>query len=399
MRNLRPRLHPAHLRPEPHLRRLHSSDARETPSEGAMGRRLSDLAESALESSSKRAAEEAQFDEGLRRRLQDRIASASIRAEHPSAFAEVEAPSAARKDARDAAAAKPWSGAETVEDASRRMLGGPKRLPMARPRIPRASRIENAMDQSTAYTALKESGMSAEEKEQFLQLQRERFRPGARDLPATLSGLASLANERIEEAIARGQFKNLPRGKPHEADHNSSSPFIDTTEYLMNKMIKKQDIVPPWIEKQKELSTAAGRFRARLRSDWKRHAARAIASDGGGLAQQVRRAEDFAAAERSQQNTFRDPAWETTERAFHELSIKSLNSLTRTYNLMAPPAAQRPYYGLQRELNACYADVAPLVADEIRERAVSPRTRVERQSLPAGVAAFRWKDVWRDMWS
>lgn len=65
----------------------------------------------------------------------------------------------------------------------------------------------------------------------------------------------------------------------------------------MNKIIQKQEIVPPWIEKQQELTSAASKFRARLRQDWKRHAARMIASAGGSLQDQVRRAEAYAAAE------------------------------------------------------------------------------------------------------
>jgi hypothetical protein len=400
-----------------------------------MSRRLSEMTESALETG----------------------VSASIRSEYPSAFAEVEAPSAARKDARAIAGARRWSGMEAVEESSRIVLESSHRraptlardLPVTAqmPKVSPGARIKNAIDQTAAY-AHKESGMSAEEKEQFLKEQRERFQPGARDIPSTLSGLASLANERIEEAIARGQFKNLPRGKPQEVDHNSSSPFMDTTEYLMNKMIKNQDCVPPWIAKQQELATAVRRFRARLRSDWKRHAARVIASHGGSLRQQIRRADEFAAAElsltskpnasqgqSSDQMTpispvnrdsvgplerepftpnpnqtgvvFRDPAWEATERAFHELSIKSLNSQTRTYNLMAPRAAQRPCYSLQRELKSCYADIAPLVGEEIRQRAASSKrtTMVEsvvhgKSALAAtGVSEFRWKDVWRDMWT
>lgn len=439
MQNLRLTLHRVRLRPESHQRRFQSSGVpkngdtpKDTPDEGAMARRLSEMTESALETggkSARRAVEEAHFDESLRQRLQDRIASASLRSEHASAFSQVEAPSAARKDALEIAGARPWSGTETVEETSWRMLDSrvpiqnlpvPTRLRSASP----GARIENAMDQSTTYAALKESGMSAEEKGQFLKEQRERFQPGARDIPSTLSGLASLANERIEEAIARGQFKNLPRGRPQEADHNASSPFIDTTEYLMNKMIKRQDIAPPWIEKQKELSTAVRRFRKRLRSDWKRHAARAIASHGGSLSQQMRRAEEFAAAELSLAKAdnmtpssnhlgsvvFRDAAWETTERAFHELSIKSLNSLARTYNLMAPPAAQRPYHSLQRELKTCYADVAPLVGEEIRQRATSTKRNVVGSASPGNpasatplpaprVSEFRWKDVWRDVWT
>jgi hypothetical protein len=38
---------------------------------------------------------------------------------------------------------------------------------------------------------------------------KERFTPGARAMPNSIRGLAALANERIEDAIARGQFKVL----------------------------------------------------------------------------------------------------------------------------------------------------------------------------------------------
>ena len=111
--------------------------------------------------------------------------------------------------------------------------------------------------------------------------------------------LASLANERIDAAIAAGSFQKIPRGtkaRP-ERDYNSCSPFIDTTEYLMNRIVKRQDIVPAWIEKQQEILTCATRFRARLRADWRRHAARIIASEGGSLGEQMNRARLYALAE------------------------------------------------------------------------------------------------------
>src|SRR5690348_2707270 len=65
----------------------------------------------------------------------------------------------------------------------------------------------------------------------------------------------------------------------------------------MNKMIKRQDIVPPWIEKQQELLKTAENFRGRLRHDWKRHASRMIAARGGTLEQQIARAAAHARAE------------------------------------------------------------------------------------------------------
>jgi hypothetical protein len=283
--------------------------------------------------------------------------------------------------------------------------------------------------------------MSEKEREQRFKELKERFSPHSRAVvPGTIQGLASLANERIEDAIARGQFKNLPRGKKIERDYNASSPFLDTTEYFMNKIIQKQDIVPPWIEKQQELVSTVHKFRARLRNDWKRHAARMIASKGGTLQQQMQRAEAYAKAELianprikepnsssspahtsqislsgglkvslsaseptvdddivAQPNApregpaasasasgdaapaihpFRDPTWESTESSYLKLSINQLNSLTRSYNLQAPDLAKKPYFSLARELNACYAEVAPQLADAIRERATAPKAKM-----------------------
>ncbi len=323
--------------------------------------------------------------------------------------------------------------------------------------------------------------MTDEEREKVRKELRERFTPGARPMPTTLTGLASLANERIEDAIARGQFKNLPRGKGKnvERDYNANSPFLDTTEYFMNKIIQKQEIVPPWIEKQQELVKAVSSFRGRLRNDWKRHVARSISSKGGSLEDQMRRAQGFALAEEKQNPKqvkverlseidsdgtlstvtvmetpelqasgsgesgsettitvtesapedapvaesatpvvpiegapepaatsaadaptttdpppsnayppkarpvlpmaypFRDAAWEKTESAYHTLAVTDLNNLTRSYNLMAPKIAQKPYYSLPRELARCFADVAPQISDEISHRANAPKVKME----------------------
>lgn len=312
-------------------------------------------------------------------------------------------------------------------------------------------RLANARDRTSAYALSQDSSLSEPEKEQIRKQLKERFTPGVRPMPGTVQGLAALANERIDDAIARGQFRNIARGKGKniERDYTASSPFLDTTEYFMNKIIQKQEIVPPWIEKQQELVKEAAVFRARLRADWKRHAVRVIASKGGSLEEQVRRARAYAAAEVTMNSKsqkvealseikegkvshvtvtnvpspssslktpssiisvseeasdvsstlvsattptppkspiphpspslltlplFRDPAWESIEHAYHALTISSLNSLTRSYNLQAPDLAKKPYFSLSRELASCFADVAPQLATELLERARAPTT-------------------------
>ncbi len=398
-----------------------------------------------------------------------------------------------------------------LNDAHKPLRGnGPPRIPT--PRGPPASvdmrmkkavrkshgeRLANARDRTSVYALSQDQSLSEKEREKMRKILKERFAAGARPMPGSVQGLAALANERIEDAIARGQFNNIARGKGLnvERDHNANSPFLDTTEYFMNKIIQKQEIVPPWIEKQQELIKAANVFRARLRADWKRHAARVIASKGGPLETQVRRAEAYAVAEAasnpkatktesmseidhegrlaqitvteiptpSTETTdstitvsedlaiepstsheapdipiqpspstpethpptppplpnlppFRDPAWESLERAYHTLAITEINNITRSYNLQAPDLAKKPYFSLDRELRACFADVATRLPAEIRERARRPeKIRVEVVGHRAGGVLERFsgekvqvydstkpkygfREFWKDLW-
>ncbi|GAB1312693.1 DnaJ homologue subfamily C member 28 conserved domain-containing protein [Madurella fahalii] len=442
----------AHSKPPSEPRRPPDPD----PEPGPMARRLEQATEDALLTggrAGRRAIEEAGFDEELKAKLLDKVASAKFNVEHSSALSQAgitsRIPDSAGLGTRAIAASQAWTGEETTEDAVLRMLDDAKK-PLApglrgKPRMPdlkpvdmrlrreapvsRGQRAAGARDKAHAYGGLgmKDSGLSVEEREAVKREFRERFAPGARAMPNTVSGLAALANERIEDAIARGQFKNIPRGKGVERDTRADNPFIDTTEYIMNKMIKRQEIVPPWIEKQQELVKAAHTFRARLRNDWKRHAARMIASRGGTLDEQIARATAYARAEEAHNprrrnvdqisvptnstddvimlqrsspqppsptqpapsqpdeaqvhtpppqqqpsQPFRDPTWEASELAYHTLAIANLNTLTRSYNLMAPDLAKKPYFSLDRELRNCFADVAPEVAGEIRIRATKP---------------------------
>ncbi|KAJ0124343.1 hypothetical protein J7T55_005681 [Diaporthe amygdali] len=473
------------------------------PEPGPMARRLEEATEEALlmgGRAGRRAIEDAGFNEELKQRLLDKVADAKFREEHAVSLRDAgltgNVPEAAGRGTRDLASAQPWTGTETESDAVLRMLNDAHK-PLkpglrGKPKTPSPSgtpvdmrlkkqtavstgrKMANAREAASVYAGMgfkdKEKGLSDKEKEAMKKELRERFSPAARAIPNTISGLAALANERIEDAIARGQFKHIPRGKGVERDARADNPFIDTTEYIMNKMIKKQEIVPPWIEKQQELVKAATVFRARLRNDWRRHAARMIASRGGTLEQQMRTAEEYARAEEvhnpRRRNSdqvavptnstddvvmvamrqealpvstaevpapapaatsepeitltkpFRDADWEAAERSYMELAINNMNTLTRAYNLMAPELAKKPYFSLERELKACFADVAPQVANEIKDRARRPSKSGQGQVGPqAGSLLDRFvmegksskvydsraphygfKEFWKDLW-
>jgi len=500
-----------------------SSEASQQES-GAMSRRLAEATEDAvLEGgrAGRKAIEEAGFSEELKQKLLERVQAQKFQSDNAAAFAEAGLSSRAGRGTRDIAASPAWTGTESTEDAVLRMLSdahkplkpglrgkanAPAVVDLRVQREPKQSsgqRLANARDKSSIYSIAKDTQMSEKEQEAMRKELKERFMPGARAMPSTFQGLAALANERIEDAIARGQFKNIPRGKAIERDARADNPFIDTTEYIMNKMIQRQDIVPPWIEKQQELVRAANVFRGRLRNDWKRHAARTISSRGGSLQEQVKRAEQNAESERfynpkkraveqisvptnvtsdpvmvkitqeapspmSRDNPvpvvqvavetkdaeipitepvqvpvttsatealggtspstpepatprplpapFRDSVWEKAELSYLTLAITNLNNLTRSYNLMAPELAKKPYFSLERELKSCYADVAPQLGQDIIERAARPaKDLVEKVGhRPGGLLEkfggetanvydskkplYGFREFWNDLW-
>lgn len=473
-----------------------------------MSRRLSEATDNALlvgGRAGRKAVEEAGFSEELKERLLERVQATKFRSENAAAFVEAGMSSNVGRGSREIATSQAWTGSEATEDIVLRMLDdsrkplrpgmrGPAKIPTPtidlrlrrQPKLRPGERLANARDKTSIYASSKDTQMTDKEREDMRKELKERFTPGARAMPNSIRGLAALANERIEDAIARGQFKNIPRGKAIERDARADNPFIDTTEYIMNKMIQRQDIVPPWIEKQQELMKAAHIFRARLRNDWKRQAARTIASRGGSLQEQMRAAERYAEAEKvhnpkkraveqisvptsatddpvmvkiiqespslstetpvqvllatkeglaiSSESTstqeerqnielraplplpFRIPTWEAAELSYLNLAITNLNNITRSYNLMAPDLAKKPYFSLERELKSCYADIAPQLAQEIKERAMRPAKELVEKigHRPGGVLErfatdqakiydskkplYGFKDFWNDLW-
>lgn len=481
-----------------------------------MSQRLQEATEEAFLTgghAGRKAIEDAGFSNELKERLFARVQDAKFRAENAGAFAEAGMPGSANRRTYADSTASAWTGSESTEGAVLRMLndahkplrgggGGKPRFPdlkpvdlriRATPQQSAGQRLASARERAAVYTDLgmkdkKDKNLTDDEREARRAEFRERFKPAGRTMPATLTDLAHLANERIEDAIARGQFKNIPRGPGIERDTRADNPFIDTTEYIMNKMIKQQNIVPPWIDKQQELIKAVHVFRSRMRNDWRRHAARTISSRGGSLEEQVRTARRYALAEeihnpaaikkvnvdevadsaptvdivtpltmvnvQQQLSTklseetsspneaagvhvgqaaqsapleadedimplsapFRDPAWLALEKTYMELSIANINSIARAYNLMAPELAKKPYYSLERELNRCYAEIAPQLADTILERASRPAKKAGAEGTvkPPGILDrfgtpttsrvydskephYGFKEMWRDL--
>jgi DnaJ family protein C protein 28 len=58
-------------------------------------------------------------------------------------------------------------------------------------------------------------------------------------------------SEQIEEAMERGEFRNLPgKGKPLKLDTN---PFLTPQARMANRLLKENGFAPRWIELEKEI--------------------------------------------------------------------------------------------------------------------------------------------------
>ena len=203
---------------------------------GPLARRLEEATEEALltgGSSGRRAIEDAGFSDELKEKLLHKIADAKFEGQCSGSFAQAGIPSSASKSIQHSHSSRPWAGTETTEDVALRMLHDAKpRLksqsqvkfqpPVVDTRIRRSvpqthgQRAASARDKASMYVGMDmkaSKGLSDEEREKMKAELRERFQPAARSVPVSISGLTALANSRIEDAISRGQFKDLPRVK------------------------------------------------------------------------------------------------------------------------------------------------------------------------------------------
>ncbi|ANB15238.1 hypothetical protein AWJ20_2864 [Sugiyamaella lignohabitans] len=335
-------------------------------------------------------------------------------------------PAGAPKQAREIAESIPWSGTESVHDANLRMLmdvhkplkpglagnvKGTLRPPKFKPPPSRSERLFKARESSLDYTLNKEAGdtpkggsMKADIEEEsgpsFKELYKERLL-GPSGIPSAFAAINSLASQRIEDAIARGQFRDIPRGKPLEHDHHTSSPYIDTTEYFLNKIIQRQGAAPPWIEKQIKLNSGIEQFRNALVDRWRKKAVLMViqeanillSSDAPATSAEIERAVRIATSysniEADSNSTgardLRDTEWLKSERTYHELMINDINNTIRGYNLQAPGSARKGYLELEQELDLCFKTVAETLPSAVK-RYLVPNESMPDDAVPIGLS-------------
>ena len=299
-------------------------------------------------------------------------------------------PSSAPKSARDIAEAPAWTGRESAYDVSVRLLNDkhkPKKGVLQPPKGRKTSsvseRLANARERSLDHRlnskkSYQDNRSTDQEKEMGFAITAEKFL-GPVGASGVISSIHSLASQRIEDAMAKGEFKNIPRGKRLEPINNL--PYVGMTEYFLNEMIQREGAAPPWIERQTKLNVEIDQFRRRLLQSLQTRLIKNVLDKTHGLSAKQRI--EFSKKHYIHHRSSRDREWEIEHQEYHQLSIAEVNNTIRSYNLQAPESARRGYLDLERELvSACETVVSNLtVAIQSYHKVPIPPPVIESQSI------------------
>jgi DnaJ family protein C protein 28 len=154
---------------------------------------------------------------------------------------------------------------------------------------------------------LEERQLPAEESSETARARREQDR-------------ADLIEQRIQEAMANGEFDNLRgKGKPLPSNTN---PYLDRSQELAFGLLQNNNFAPEWIERDKEIRRELATAREHLGRAWQHY----------------------------QANPADEATWQAAVSRFEERLIK-LNRQIDHFNLIVPiPANQRFRLRLENEI-------------------------------------------------
>ncbi|WVQ82587.1 hypothetical protein IAT38_004717 [Cryptococcus sp. DSM 104549] len=156
-----------------------------------------------------------------------------------------------------------------------------------------------------------------------------------------------LVEDRIQRAREAGFFNiTTGKGKPIPKDPEARNPHLDSGELLMNRIVKRQGALPPWIELLNMLDSNLAAFRSTLLQTYTTHLVRNVMSTNS-----------LFPLPPLHSIPSQDEAWEAREYKFHQENIKQLNDLVRRMNAQAPSPARRNLLTLESELNKVRGEV------------------------------------------
>lgn len=171
---------------------------------------------------------------------------------------------------------------------------------------------------------------------------------------------AGLVEERIQRARESGFLKpTVGIGKPIPRDPEAGNPHIDSGELIMNRIVKRQGALPPWIELQNNLDAALSSFRNTLQQTYTTHLVRTVISTNV-----------LSPLPPLHAIPDHDEAWEARERKFHDENVRQINDLVRRMNALAPAVVRRGLVTRDIELERIRGEPLKMaVWEEVKRRA------------------------------
>lgn len=124
------------------------------------------------------------------------------------------------------------------------------------------------------------------------------------------------------------------------------NPLLGLSEVYMNRIIKRQGALPPWIELQNNLNTSQAAFRSLLLETYTKHMVRSILASN-----------PIDMLPSLEQIPGRDEAFEARHAKFHIESVRQLNTTLGKMNAQAPLPSRRGLIQLEHELDRVRGDV------------------------------------------
>ncbi|KOC60560.1 DnaJ like protein subfamily C member 28 [Habropoda laboriosa] len=118
--------------------------------------------------------------------------------------------------------------------------------PSKRQKLYTMERAQKAVDNVMEHQLKK---LQAEERNTLIGMDKQR----AKDIK-TRFGMDRLVEDLIQEAMNKGEFKDLPgMGKPLKENTNTRNPYVDFVTYKMNEILIENGFTPEWIQLSKEI--------------------------------------------------------------------------------------------------------------------------------------------------
>lgn len=248
------------------------------------------------------------------------------------------------KGLADTISNRPWDGNETVHDSNLRMILDLKPPPLKYQKSiitpPRSvkDRIESAKESSLDYRI----GNTKKEDENFRELYKEKLLGPSVFLntssPHTIIGMAnSLADAKINASINRntGQFDGEMagvRGKPLDKEYLKN---CTDSNYFMNQILNKQEILPPWIDNQQSIDRQITEFRNNMDNEWFKSIFYNLKPTTLSKELMLTKLKNII----KNPNNFYDGDFHSRQLPYVLEKVKLLNNLIRDYNLQCPSSS------------------------------------------------------------